>query len=480
MPYERKTSDILISDDLRTMLAEIESQSLVAQLLLKKRHAKEDLAEDFVNWISVSSQDKSKISYLTSERADQMDESELWTSSKRFHAKPGGFIAKVFKNIPGKEVEIFSTLFRNLACRPQFSLRVVRGSEIRDLYHYESYESDCGSLGASCMRYDSCQDYMDLYVENRENISMLAMKNSEDGLIGRALLWDFDGYKIMDRIYTTNDEKYAFYFKEWAKKNNYLHKSGQNWFDTMSFDGPDGKKQTLKLSVKLSSFDYSSYPYMDTFKFWSPESGAFSNYQPEGRFYTLCAPDGSRYGSDYLVLDAIDGVFRYRHDAIYVRSIEGWTGGGNAYYSEIMDEYILCQDAFYDEEIGEYVYRDDERNSPRVAERREEAARYKARRAEERRLREEARAAREAEASENTDSRSNIETDDLASIIGSYYSLIGGEEGEHGGPGLQSLFERILNSSGIPRERLATRRSRRRSEQPDAEPSREPEPETER
>ena len=126
MPYERKTSDILISDELRTMLSEIESQSLVAQLLLKKRHAKEELAEDHVNWISVSTQDKSKISYLTSERAAQMDESEVWTSSKRFHAKPGGFIAKVFKNIPGKEVEIFSTLFRNLACRPQFSLRVVR------------------------------------------------------------------------------------------------------------------------------------------------------------------------------------------------------------------------------------------------------------------------------------------------------------------------------------------------------------------
>ena len=474
MPYERKTSDILISDELRTMLSEIESQSLVAHLLLKKRHAKEELAEDHVNWISVSTQDKSKISYLTSERADQMDESEVWTSSKRFHAKPGGFIAKVFKNIPGKEVEIFSTLFRNLSCRPEFSFSVVRGESIRRLYHYDAYESDCGSLGASCMRYDSCQDYMDLYVENREKVSMLAMKNSEDGLIGRAILWDFDGYKIMDRIYTTNDEKYAFYFKEWAKKNNYLYKSGQNWFDTMNFDGPDGKKQTLKLAIKLASFDYHRYPYMDTFKFYSPDAGTFSNYQPEGRFYTICAPDGSRYGSDYLVLDALDGVFRYRHDAIYVRSLDGYTSSNNAYYSEIMDDYILCHDAIYDEEIGEYVYRDEERNSPRVAERREEAARYNARRAEEKRLREEARAARSNESERTEEARSiDIETEDLASLIGSYHSLLGGE-GE-----LNSLFERILSSTGIPRERFSARRSRRRSSQPDSEPNREPEPETE-
>jgi len=469
MPYERKTTDILISEELRQMLSQIESQSAVAQLLLKKRHAKEDLAKGHVNWISVSSQDKSKISYLTYERAEQIEESDLWHSSKRFHAKPGGFVSKVFNNVSGRDVEIFSTLFRNLSCRPEFSFSVVRGESIRSLYHYDAYESDCGSLGASCMRYDGCQDYMDLYVENRDKVSMLAMKNSEDGLIGRALLWDFDGYKIMDRIYTTNDEKYAFYFKEWAKKNNYLYKSGQNWFDTMSFDGTDGKKQTLKLSIKLASFDYHRYPYMDTFKFYSPESGAFSNYQPEGRFYTLCAPDGSRYGSDYLVLDAIDGVFRYRNDAIYVRSIDGWTSGGNVNYSETMDEYILCAECVYDGNIRDYVYSDESLNSPRVSERREEAARFRAQR-EERRRREEATQA------ERTEERSgiDIETDDIFSLIGSYHSLIGSGEAENVDTGIDSLFERILNSSGIPREFL--RRSRRVSEE---DANREPEPETE-
>ena len=470
MPYERKTSDIFVSDELKSMLSEIESQSLVAQLLLKKRHAKEELAEDHVNWISVSSQDKSKISYLTAERAAQIDESEIWTSSKRFHAKPGGFISKMFKNISGREVELFSTLFRNIACRPQFSFSVVRGESIRDLYHYESYESDGGSLGASCMRYDSCQEMMDIYAENRETVSMLAMKNEDGGLIGRALLWCFDGYKVMDRIYTTNDEKYAFYFKEWARKNNYLYKSGQNWFDTMNFDGPDGKKQTLKLEFRLARFDYHRYPYMDTFKFYRPETGTFSNYQPEGRFYTLCSPDGSRYGSDYLVLDALDGVFRYRHDAVYVRGIDGWTSSGNTSYSEIMDDYILSQDSVYDEEIRDYVYRDDERNSPIVAERREEAARYRERRAAERRERE----ARLAQSAEETSEAIGIDLENanLADLIGGYQSLIGGEGDLH----LHSLFETILGSAGIPIGRFSTRRTRRRT---DEETSREPEPETE-
>ena len=110
MPYERKTSDIFISDDLRNILTEIESQSMVASLLLKRRHSNEDLVEDFVNHISVSREDKGKISYLTKERFAAIDESEIWTSSRRFQAKPGGFISKVFKDIPAKEVELFSTL----------------------------------------------------------------------------------------------------------------------------------------------------------------------------------------------------------------------------------------------------------------------------------------------------------------------------------------------------------------------------------
>jgi hypothetical protein len=185
---------------------------------------------------------------------------------------------------------------------------------------------------------------------------MLVMLNDGGSLIGRALLWDCNGYKIMDRIYTTNDEKYAFYFKEWATKNNYLFKSNQNWFDTLTFEKIGDKKQELKIDIKLPNSDYRYYPYMDTFKFFNADTGTISNYQPKGDFYTICTPDGSKYDSDYLVLDVIDKVFRYRHDAVYVRYIDGFTTGNNVSYSEILDEYILCADAEYDNELCDYIF----------------------------------------------------------------------------------------------------------------------------
>ena len=117
MSYERKTSDIFISEDLKDLLSKIEKQSAVAALLLKKRHIKDDLVDNYVNFISVSSDDRSKISYLTPDRAEAMEMSEFWTSKRRFHTKPGAFVSKIFKNISGRDVEIFSTLFRNISNR---------------------------------------------------------------------------------------------------------------------------------------------------------------------------------------------------------------------------------------------------------------------------------------------------------------------------------------------------------------------------
>lgn len=462
MPYERKTSDIFVSDELKKILTEIESQSMVAALLLKKRHSNEDLAEDFVNYISVSLQDKGKISYLTKERAASMDESEYWSSSRRFQAKPGGFISKVFKNIPAKEVEIFSTLFRNVSNRIEVNLRVVKGERIRDFYYYESYANDGGSLGASCMRYDNCQKYMDIYVDNPGIVSMLVMIDDNGSLLGRALLWDFDGYKVMDRIYTVNDEKLAFYFKEWATKNNYLFKSNQNWFDTMNFERIGDKRQQLKIAIKLPNSEYRYYPYMDTFKFFDPNTGTISNYQPSGHFYTICTPDGSKYERDYLVLDVVDKVFRYRHDACYVRYLDGFTSGNNVKYSEISDEYILCEDAIYDEEIGDWIFNEENdqfNDSERIQRRREEIARRK----EERARRDAERAARRAEEAQRADGGEEAPADrgaarhGLQELISRYIGSMDATS--------ESGFLDLIDSFDLPRIRRRGRSEQQREGQ---------------
>lgn len=371
MPYERETVDIYISDELKNVLSVIESESLVATLLLKRRNNREDLVDSYVNYISISKQDRTKLSYLTQDRIDSLDPQEYWTSSRRYMAKPGAFISKVFKDIPAKEVEKFSNLFRSQAVKAPFRFEVVKGNSIKDFYYYENYHSsERGSLGVSCMKHEHCQKYFDLYTENEENVSMLTMFNDRNRLIGRALLWDFESHKIMDRIYTYNDEELSFYFKQWATEHGYYYKSEQNWFNTLFFEQIGTGKKEFKLEVKLPNIKQHYYPYMDTFKFIDLDKGILYNYLPEdtSSLRTLTSSDGSKHPSDYLVFDMIDRVMRYRNDAAYVQYAEIWTGRQNVVYSNYNDKWMLKQDARYEELIDDYIFNEvhNDKNNDRV------------------------------------------------------------------------------------------------------------------
>jgi hypothetical protein len=348
---------------------------MVAKLLLKKRHDKEDLVEDPINFISVA-HDKTKISYLTTDRIAKIEDPSLyWSSSRRFAVKPGGFISKLFKDIPAKEVEKFSNLYRAQSNKAKFTFKVVDGDDIKTYYHINSYAQERGTLGASCMKYDNCQDYLGIYTENTDKVKLLVMLNEDGGLMGRALLWDFDTVKIMDRIYTIADEEFLFQFKKWATDNGYLYKSEQNWYNTLFFENLSTEKKELKLDIKLNNFQFRRYPYVDTFKFFDEEKGLFLNYMPsDNDFRTLCASDGGKYGSDYLAFDDIDRVLRHRGDVVYVRYLDIRTSHSNVNYSEIHDQYILCRDARYDEEIGEYLFNEENdkfNNNEKITERRE-------------------------------------------------------------------------------------------------------------
>jgi succinate dehydrogenase flavin-adding protein (antitoxin of CptAB toxin-antitoxin module) len=376
---------IIISAELKDLLKEI-GDSLFAQLLLKEEHPVEDLVDDFVNFISISKKDRTKISYLPKERSEGLSLEECFSTSKRIMAKPGGFISKVFKNISEKEVEKFSTLFRSEATKPQLDFEVVQGEFIKDYYHYSKYaERNGGSLHASCMKHNSCQNFLDIYSLNTEVCKMVLLFDNDEfsegdyydetKIVGRALLWNFDGYKLMDRIYTINDETYQFYFKQWATKNGYLFKTQQNWFNTKFFERLGDKKQKLelKLDLKNKSFDY--VPYMDTFKFMDYD-GVLYNYQPEGKnYYTLTDTGGRKNGYDHLVTDFLDDVLRYRGDAIRLSYLgeNKWTHPDNCRYSDVMDRYILKDHCVKEPNLNDWIFNeeyssnnDDERIRDRI------------------------------------------------------------------------------------------------------------------
>lgn len=368
MAYIRKTTELIISDDLRSVLLEMQESSVVARLFLKKRTAFEDLKENYVDYLSISREDRTKLSYLSVDRIERLEKSggDLWTSSSRFHARPASVIRKVFNDVTDKDIEIFNNVYRAHINQLRFELKVVKGEDIRKYYHYPSYQQQSSSLGASCMKYDNCQKYLNIYVDNTETISMLVMLDKgTNQLMGRALLWDLGEDKIMDRIYTINDDELAFHFKKWANDNAYLYKYEQKWNNTLMFES-NGKRFEKEISLQLKNFDYGRYPYFDTFKFLNVRNGMLYNYLPEDKdnLKTLSTPDGVYHNHDIFAFDFISRVFQHRGDTVKISYRDGVfitdenyrTHQSNVCWSESNNCYILCKDSVYNESIDDQLF----------------------------------------------------------------------------------------------------------------------------
>lgn len=362
MKYTRKTADIFISEELREVLQKFEHKSLVAKILLKSRHPKSNLVDDFVNYISISKTDSSKISYLTQDRMSKIDAEHYWSTSRRFMAKPGAFVSKIFKDIPAREIELFSNIFRLQIEQNTIQFSVVSGEQIKKWYHYENYQSEYSSLGNSCMKHDSCQDYLKIYVDNSEVCNMLILTDVNDKLIGRALLWNVSGEKIMDRIYTVNDDKYQHQFKQWADENGYWYKREQKWNNCLWFESRG------QVELKTIRFDLPHYeedcllPYMDTFKFINIQTGRLYNYIPESNsnIRTLISSDGGFYEWNTLAKDDFTQIFHHRHETVVLKYLDNKRIlSSNAQYSEVNDDYILPEHAIWMEQIRDWIFNEE-------------------------------------------------------------------------------------------------------------------------
>jgi hypothetical protein len=203
----------------------------------------------------------------------------LTTANIQFTTKELEEFVNEFKS----KVDLFGGKFAN------FDL--VKGEDIRYWYNEENYLKLSGTLGSSCMRYESCQDYLDIYVMNPTVCNLLILKEG-DKLIGRALVWTLiNGKKFMDRIYYINDSDINL-FREYAKMNQiyakyYNGSSADNY--VYDFDGNETKLD-IKVQVGHKSYDY--YPYMDTLKYFNTYNGILSTIDDGSDIYTLEDTEG--------------------------------------------------------------------------------------------------------------------------------------------------------------------------------------------
>ena len=381
---------IFYSDQFRSLLKKIsdnkstdnETARVISEQLLSSE-AKKDILDTYT-LIDITDKND-KISYVQTNRilrdSGLKDISGLqpgpdykfWRQGRTPEFGIGRWVRRVFTDViksplTDPQIELFVNAYKSVYdSKDSVDLSVVQGEDIKTNYLEDNYLQIMGQLGNSCMRYERCQSYLDIYVQNPEVCKLLVLK--EGGKVkGRALLWILsDGRKYIDRIYTIQDSDKNI-FKDWAKKNGY----------DLTYD-MSTSNEDIKVNLKVTSF--SKYPYMDTFEYYDDQNGILYENLPEmdedkqflrlkntgGGYETISS---SREGQ---VRD-IDGDWIDEDDARWCDDVDGYVWYENAIwmdyigiyvsdradtrYSEYHSDSFYPEDVVYNEETDDYYYPD--------------------------------------------------------------------------------------------------------------------------
>jgi hypothetical protein len=172
-------------------------------------------------------------------------------------------------------------------------------------------------------------------------------------IIGRALIWKLkDETYYLDRPYANNDEDINL-FKEWGRSKGY------------SVYGADYKHK----EVVLDKAEFSSYPYMDTFKYLNRDekllsTGANQFDDGDQNWIRLESTGGGYEEAQTGVWSDYEGEYIDEEDAVFCQDIQDYTYSDNSYYLEYLDQHYSSRaDVVYSEYSGSYYLEEDAINS---------------------------------------------------------------------------------------------------------------------
>lgn len=233
------------------------------------------------------------ISYLPANRTAE----NPYTANSRVVGKAGKLVRRFIKEeyahyLQDVEVERFTNKVRAEFMFRHAKIDIVRGNEIRKWYHHRSYAPDMATLVNSCMRYDRCQYWFNLYEQNEDTCGLVIMTNQQKTeLYARALLWtNQDGTLLLDRTYGSDVTMERL--EQYGQEQNWLTKWKKNPTTTTSFNRKGQNEQLIsRIPLKHALFD--TYPYCDTMIYVSTEDKFLSNVEWEQTDRLLHGTDGN-------------------------------------------------------------------------------------------------------------------------------------------------------------------------------------------
>jgi len=158
---------------------------------------------------------------------------------------------KLYNTYTNSSIENLTNNLIKLQENKNIQIEYFTGKKILDGYKKSNHVSTQASLNESCMN-DKPDDILELYTDNPNIVSMMVIKDFTK-IIGRALVWNVNGKKIVDKQYVAFGWVNCIIDEE-ITKNGY-----EKWSSKYAQENP--------LSIKLNKDTYSKYPYLDTFKY---------------------------------------------------------------------------------------------------------------------------------------------------------------------------------------------------------------------
>lgn len=191
----------------------------------------------------------------------------------RTKAKPGKIFKMLMPSATDKEIDYYVSMYKAWSLRhfkpdSLYTFKIVEGKDIAKYYNESNYDSKEGSLGESCMRYESCQEYLGIYTENPQCKLAILVDESTDKISARALIWDD---KYYDRIYYSVEKVRVLMLSHLMKDNRYqsIH-HGKSYMTQSLYD-------SKSVVIKLDKTNFKKYPFMDSLFLLNTNSNEISN-----------------------------------------------------------------------------------------------------------------------------------------------------------------------------------------------------------
>lgn len=387
----KSTMRIFYSDEFRNILKKIKDKANISKELLDS----EDNYNELDVYTAIDITDKNDmISYIQVSRLERLNKTggtnihkipdvdltairasvltpDAWNKGRTPYYSIGRWVRHIFidvkkMNISDSDLENFVDEYKRVYLsinNIEADMELLSGEEIKKWYLVDNYEEDCENtdLGKSCMRYEKCQEYFDIYVKNPEVCKLLILKSNIDPskISARALLWTIDnsskGYDnelYLDRIYYVNKEDIEIYYN-WCKKNGVKFA-----YDNYRM-GSEIKALKYFAEVHLGEYTYETFPYIDTFGYYNPYE--YKLFQEEDQdSYKVQQTDGSFIPLSERVFSEREGDYINKEDAEWCEDVDDWLPREDTVYLEYKDIYVSTDaSTVYSSQTERHYYTDD-------------------------------------------------------------------------------------------------------------------------